>query len=52
MAFFSYFNENAINMKNRLAELAGQGEQDIFTIIKECGLQLSFCKYKQITILQ
>ncbi|XP_014090110.1 probable cytochrome P450 313a4 [Bactrocera oleae] len=42
MAFFSYFNENAINMKNRLAELAGQGEQDIFTIIKECGLQLSF----------
>ncbi|XP_049303845.1 probable cytochrome P450 313a4 [Bactrocera dorsalis] len=41
MAFFTYFNENAINMKNRLTKLAGQGEQDIFTIIKECGLQLS-----------
>ncbi|XP_054083096.1 probable cytochrome P450 313a4 isoform X2 [Zeugodacus cucurbitae] len=36
-----YFNENANNVKNELAGLAERGEQDIFTIIKKCGLQLS-----------
>ncbi|XP_036233923.2 probable cytochrome P450 313a4 [Bactrocera oleae] len=38
---FPYFNENAKNLMNKLTRLAGQGEQDIFTSIKECGLQLS-----------
>ncbi|XP_054081315.1 uncharacterized protein LOC105220553 [Zeugodacus cucurbitae] len=37
----SYFNDNANNVKNKLTDLAERGEQDIFTIIKECGLQLS-----------
>ncbi|XP_050341850.1 probable cytochrome P450 313a4 [Bactrocera neohumeralis] len=42
IALFPAFNENANNVKNKLARLAGLGEQDIFTIIKECVLQLSF----------
>ncbi|XP_054083108.1 probable cytochrome P450 313a1 isoform X2 [Zeugodacus cucurbitae] len=37
----SYFNDNANNVNNKLAGLAERGEQDIFTIIKKCGLQLS-----------
>nr|XP_036233916.1 probable cytochrome P450 313a4 isoform X1 [Bactrocera oleae]XP_036233917.1 probable cytochrome P450 313a4 isoform X2 [Bactrocera oleae] len=41
IALFPAFNENANNVKNKLERLAGQGEQDIFTIIKDCGLQLS-----------
>ncbi|XP_036233918.2 probable cytochrome P450 313a4 isoform X1 [Bactrocera oleae] len=35
------FNDKANNVKNKLARLAGQGEQKIFAILKECGLQLS-----------
>ncbi|XP_039948222.1 probable cytochrome P450 313a4 isoform X1 [Bactrocera tryoni] len=41
VALFPAFNQNANNVKNKLARLAGQGEQDIFNIIKDCGLQLS-----------
>ncbi|XP_049303848.1 probable cytochrome P450 313a4 isoform X2 [Bactrocera dorsalis] len=41
VAFFPAFNGNAISLKNKLERLTGQGEQHIFTIIKECGLQLS-----------
>ncbi|XP_018801372.1 PREDICTED: probable cytochrome P450 313a4 [Bactrocera latifrons] len=41
MSLFPAFNQNANNVKNKLESLAGQGEQDIFTIVKECGLQLS-----------
>ncbi|XP_054083119.1 probable cytochrome P450 313a4 [Zeugodacus cucurbitae] len=41
IGFFPCFNDNANNVKNKLECLAEQGEQDIFTIIKECGLQLS-----------
>lgn len=41
------FNDKANNVKNKLARLAGQGEQKIFAILKECGLQLSLCRYIQ-----
>ncbi|XP_039947630.1 probable cytochrome P450 313a4 [Bactrocera tryoni] len=41
LGLFPYFNENAVSVKNKLERLAGLGEQDIYTSIKECGLQLS-----------
>ncbi|XP_039948444.1 probable cytochrome P450 313a4 isoform X1 [Bactrocera tryoni] len=41
VAWLPAFNENSISLKNKLERLAGQGEQDIYTIIKECRLQLS-----------
>ncbi|XP_039948224.1 probable cytochrome P450 313a3 [Bactrocera tryoni] len=50
IALFPTFNENANNMKNELASLAGQGEQNIFTIIKKCGLQLSLLTIMGIKI--
>nr|AME15802.1 cytochrome P450 [Bactrocera dorsalis] len=50
IAYFPAFNENANNLKNKLARLAGKGEQHIFTIIKECGLELSLLTIMGIKI--
>uniref|UniRef100_W8BQS0 Putative cytochrome P450 313a4 n=1 Tax=Ceratitis capitata TaxID=7213 RepID=W8BQS0_CERCA len=41
MSFFPLFNENAISVKNKLAGMAGRGEQDVYAVIKAFGLQLS-----------
>uniref|UniRef100_A0A034VW57 Putative cytochrome P450 313a4 n=1 Tax=Bactrocera dorsalis TaxID=27457 RepID=A0A034VW57_BACDO len=50
LGLFSSFNENAVNVKNKLERLAGLGEQDIYTSINECVLQLSLLTIMGIKI--